>query len=189
MTSLTGIVLAGGGGSRMGRPKALLSTSDGEPWLARATALLRAAGCDRVVVVLGAEAGRAATLVPAAAVVVIADEWAIGMSESLRAGLAAATGDAALVTLVDLPGLPLSVVQRVLTEPIEGNALRQAVFDGRPGHPVLIGREHWLPAADSLNGDHGARSYLVANGVTEVECGDLFDGHDVDSTTDWNSRQ
>ncbi|MCU1412778.1 MAG: hypothetical protein JWN80_118, partial [Microbacteriaceae bacterium] len=35
-------------------------------------------------------------------------------------------------------------------------------------------------AGDSLSGDRGARDYLVANGVVEVECGDLFDGHDID---------
>jgi CTP:molybdopterin cytidylyltransferase MocA len=58
--------------------------------------------------------------------------------------------------------------------------LRQAVFGGRPGHPVLIGREHWTAVADALAGDRGARGYLVAHGVDEVECGDLFDGHDID---------
>jgi CTP:molybdopterin cytidylyltransferase MocA len=184
MSSLTGIVLAAGAGSRMGRPKALLSDPDGEPWLAKATALLRTVGCYRVVVVLGAEAERAAVLVPATAEVVVADRWAAGMSESLRVGLAAASGDAALITLVDLPGLPLAVVRRVLRDDPAADSLRQAVFGGRPGHPVLIGRNHWEPVSRMLAGDRGARGYLVANGVEEIESTDLFDGGDVDRVTD-----
>ena len=181
MTSVTGIVLAAGSGSRMGQPKAMLRTADGEPWLALATSVLEAAGCDRVLVVLGAEAERAAALAPPSVEVIVAERWASGMSESLRAGLGAATGAAALVTLVDLPGLPIEVARRVLGADVAAESLRQAVFDGRPGHPVLIGRTHWEPVLRTLEGDHGARGYLVANGVEEIECGDLFDGRDVDS--------
>ena len=59
--------------------------------------------------------------------------------------------------------------------------LARAVFDGRPGHPVLIARHHWTPAAATLSGDRGARAYLDAHGVVDVECGDLYDGHDVDT--------
>lgn len=180
MTTVTGIVLAAGAGSRMGRPKALIRTSDGEPWLARAASLLRSAGCDRVLVVLGSRAEEAMVLVPAGVDVVVADRWADGMGESLRAGLAAADGEAALVTLVDLPDLPLAVIRRVLDGTVDATTLRQAVFEARPGHPVLIGRDHWAAVAATLAGDRGARGYLVASGVVEVECGDLFDGHDID---------
>ena len=176
MTSLTGIVLAAGSGARMGTPKALLRTADGRPWLSIATSLLRSAGCDPVLVVLGA----AIVDVPAGAVTVIAKDWADGMSASLRAGLRSASGDAVLVSLVDLPELPLDVVKRVVAAPIDGATLRQAVFEGRPGHPVLIGRDHWAAVAEGLSGDSGARDYLVEHGVHEIECGDLFDGHDID---------
>jgi CTP:molybdopterin cytidylyltransferase MocA len=176
MATLTGIVLAAGAGTRMGTPKALMRTADDVPWLAVAVQLLRAAGCDRVLVVLGA----AIVDVPPGADAVLAADWAEGMSASLRAGLAAASGDAAVITLVDLPELPLGVVQRLVAGSVDGDTLRQAVFEGRPGHPVLIGRDHWSAVIASLSGDRGARSYLIAHGATEIECGDLFDGHDVD---------
>lgn len=181
MTELTGIVLAAGAGTRMGRPKALLRTADGEPWVARSAKLLRAAGCARVIVVLGARATEAATLVPAGNEIVVAENWAAGMGESLRAGLAGAVGDAALITLVDLPELPLAVASRMLAPPPDQHTLRQAVFHGRPGHPVLIGRAHWPGVASVLAGDRGARDYLRVHRVVEVECGDLFDGRDVDT--------
>ena len=167
--AVTGIVLAAGAGTRAGGPKALR-----EGWLAQACATLLDGGCSRVVVVLGA-APDAPIPVDARITSVVAADWADGLSHSLRAGLDTATGSAALVTLVDLPGLPASVVQRVLAA---GGALRQAVFDGRPGHPVFLSEAHWnLP----LSGDRGARGYLVKHGATLVECGDLWHGLDVDS--------
>ena len=180
MTTLTGIVLAAGAGSRLGRPKALMRTADGEPWVARAAGLLRAAGCNRVLVLLGAAAAEATDLVPPDMDLLVVDNWAEGMGVSLRQALAAARGDAAVITLVDLPDLPLAVMSRVLLQPIDDNTLIQATFAGKPGHPVVIGRSHWAGVSSTLVGDRGARDYLVAHGVVEVECGDLFDGHDID---------
>lgn len=188
MTSpfLSGIVLAAGAGSRWGGPKALARTPGGEPWLARAVHVLLDGGCDGVVVVLGAGAETARPLVPddARVATVVATAWASGISASLRAGLAACGDDprstAALVTLVDLPDLPAEVVRRVARRPVDVGVLRQAVHDGRPGHPVLLGRTHWVPLLGELAGDSGARAYLAAHGAEHVECGDLFDGADVD---------
>ena len=196
--AVTGVVLAAGAGTRMGRPKALLRTPSGEPWVAVACRLMLDAGCDRVVVVLGASAPEAALLIPADARVdsVVNPDWEDGMSSSLRAGLAASSGDGALVTVVDMPALPGAVAARVLERGLgtpvgDGRApaaataeptrsLVRAVFGGRPGHPVFIGNAHWAPLSATLTGDRGARGYLDAHGVAEVECGDLYDGHDVD---------
>ncbi|MBC7591513.1 MAG: nucleotidyltransferase family protein, partial [Salinibacterium sp.] len=36
------------------------------------------------------------------------------------------------------------------------------------------------PASASLDGDTGARRYLVRHGVQEMECSDLWDGVDRD---------
>lgn len=186
MATVHGIVLAAGAGSRMGRPKALMREADGSSWLGLATDLLRGAGSSAVTIVLGARADEARALVPDGAGVTVAAEWQAGLSASLRSGLAVAAGTdavAVLVTLVDLPSLPVSVARRVVAGLVAPGSLRQAVFAGRPGHPVLIGREHWAPLASALAGDRGARPYLVANAVVAVECGDLASGVDVDSLT------
>jgi len=186
-----GLLLAAGAGTRMGRPKALLVDDDGVPWLARAVSALREGGCDEVVVVLGAAADEARSLVPEGATVVVADDWAEGMSASLRAGLLAleeGDADAALVSLVDLPDVTGAVVRRVLAAGADRAALIRTTYDGRPGHPVVLGREHWLGVRAAAVGDAGARDYLAHHALVEVECGDLASGRDVDRPPSGGSR-
>ena len=80
----------------MGRPKALVRADDGEPWLLRGVRALRDGGCEGVEVVLGAAAEQALPLLAGAGIgVVVAADWAAGMSASLRAGLAAVETPAA----------------------------------------------------------------------------------------------
>jgi len=166
-----GIVLAAGAGTRFGGPKVLVPG-----WLDRATTTLLDGGCDRVVVVLGASLDVAPPTTPRITHVT-ADDWANGLSASLRRGLGEADGDDALITLVDLPGLPVSVVERILAA---AGPLRQAVFAGRPGHPAFVAASQQRALADTLTGDTGARAYLEANSALEVECEDLWDGLDID---------
>ncbi|GAA3668919.1 nucleotidyltransferase family protein [Nocardioides ginsengisoli] len=177
-----GLLLAAGAGSRMGMPKALVRDDAGVSWLTRSVAVLRAGGCAAVTVVLGAAADEAAALLAGdddVAVVRSAD-WASGMGASLAAGLtslADVDADAALVHLVDLPDVTAEVVARVLAA---GAPLARASYDGKPGHPVLLGREHWAGVIESAAGDQGARAYLASREVLLVECGDLATGVDVD---------
>jgi CTP:molybdopterin cytidylyltransferase MocA len=180
-----GLLLAAGAGRRMGMPKALVSDDAGS-WLVRGVATLRDGGCARVSVVLGAEADRARPLLDGLDVsVVVAADWAEGMGASLRAGLRSLAGsadDGVVVSLVDLPDLVPEVVARVVASAVgDPAALARAAYAGRPGHPVLLGRDHWSGVVDSAVGDQGARAYLAPRQVTLVECGDLASGHDVDS--------
>jgi CTP:molybdopterin cytidylyltransferase MocA len=188
MSRILGLVLAAGEGRRMGMPKALVRGVDGVPWSVLAVRTLLTAGCDAVLVVLGAEADAARALLPddSRVRVVVARAWAGGLGSSLRAGLLAAAedtdeADALLVTLVDLPGLPVVAVDRVIGDDPGRSSLRRAVFDDRPGHPVLIGRDHWDALAGSLSGDRGAGAYLTKAGARPVQCEDLWDGEDRDA--------
>jgi CTP:molybdopterin cytidylyltransferase MocA len=168
----------------MGRPKALVVGDDGTPWLVAALGRLHDGGCRHVTVVLGAAADAAATLVDGAHVhVVVAADWAEGMSASLRTGLASldASADAALVTLVDLPDVTADVIGRVAAAADGPDVLARAAYEGTPGHPVLIGRDHWAGVIATATGDQGARDYLKPREVVLVECGDLATGRDVDT--------
>ena len=169
----------------MGRPKALVRDVDGTSWLQHAVEVLRDGGCDGVTVVLGAGADEAVRLLDGLGVdVVVAHEWAEGMSASLRSGLASlknSDAEAAVVTLVDLPDLTAAVVRRVLSEREGDEALARASYHGRPGHPVVLGRAHWAGVVEGASGDAGARDYLADHETALVECGDLASGVDVDS--------
>lgn len=179
-----GLLLAAGAGSRMGTPKALVTDPDGTPWLTRSVGVLLDGGCDAVTVVLGAAVEEALPLLPAGPVeTVVAHDWSDGMSASLRAGVAAAAAgpaDAVVITLVDLPDVGTDVVRRVIEAGAGASTLARATYDGRPGHPVVIGRDHWADVLVTVDGDAGARDYLASHDVVLVECGDLATGRDVD---------
>ncbi|MCQ4206323.1 nucleotidyltransferase family protein [Streptomyces longispororuber] len=187
---VVGLLLAAGGGRRLGgRPKALLPHR-GRPLVEHAVRMLRAGGCDRVHVVLGAAAGDVRARAELAGCVLVENpEWADGMGSSLRAGLgslADSGAGAALVLLVDQPGIGAAVVGRVREAYRSTGSLAAAAYDGERGHPVLFGRDHWAGIAASASGDRGARAYLKEHAaeVELVECGDVADAYDIDTAAD-----
>lgn len=196
VSDVVGLLLAAGAGRRMGGPKGLLRDPDGTPWVVRSARALLDGGCARVVVVTGASGPDVAALAASVAGVrtVPADDWAEGMGASLRAGLAAlgagtdvgtAAGPdvAAVVGLVDTPGVTADVVARLVARARAGgpDGLARAAFGGVPGHPVALGRAHWDGVLAVARGDAGAREYLRGRDVALVECGDVGHGEDVDA--------
>jgi nicotine blue oxidoreductase len=183
---IAGLLLAAGAGRRMGTPKALVRDPDGVAWVVRAARVLTTSGCSPVVVVVGAAAEAVrAELSGEPAQVVEATNWAEGMGASLRAGLTALQSEAGqpeavVVVPVDVPGLTEAVVRRVSAGAGE-EMLARATYGGMPGHPVVIGRDHWAGVIAVARGDEGARGYLRGRSVVEVECSDLGDGADVDT--------
>jgi CTP:molybdopterin cytidylyltransferase MocA len=171
-----GVLLAAGAGTRYGSPKVLAQQGE---WLRSAVSALTDGGCDDVVVVLGA----AVVEVPPPARAVVAKDWATGLSASLRAGLGAiGEPDIVVLHLVDTPDVGADVVARVLgAAASSASGLARAVYDGRPGHPVVIGLEHVPALASTLHGDEGGRAFLSGrDDVLAVECGDLATGADID---------
>ncbi|MFE9116123.1 NTP transferase domain-containing protein [Streptomyces sp. NPDC007172] len=199
----TGLLLAAGGGRRLGgRPKALLPHR-GRPLVENAVRVLREGGCRTVYVVLGAAAEEVRVRADLAGCVLIDNpDWSEGMGSSLRAGLEAlgkaeAEGGqdggarAALVSLVDQPGIGAEAVARVLAAHRSGDSLAAASYDGKRGHPVLFGRERWADIAASATGDRGARAYLKAHEaeIELVECGDVAEPYDIDTEADLSRLQ
>ncbi|WP_328460629.1 nucleotidyltransferase family protein [Actinoplanes sp. NBC_00393] len=177
-----GLVLAAGEGKRYGMPKALAKHGD-RLLVQHAAETLRAAGCERRIVVLGAAADEVRAAAPDLPETVVNPDWATGMASSLKAGLAALAGTpaiAAVILLVDMPGVTAEAVRRIL-----GHAARDALVMGgygdRRGHPVLLGRDHWDGVARTATGDRGARDYLRTHDVRVVPVGDVADDHDIDT--------
>ncbi|MEU0474924.1 nucleotidyltransferase family protein [Streptomyces olivaceus] len=191
---VVGLLLAAGGGRRLGgRPKALLEHR-GQPLVEHAVAALRAAGCARVHVVLGARADdvRARAALDDC-VLVDNPEWEQGMGSSLRAGLASLAGTragtgagAALVSLVDQPGIGAPAMARVRSGYRDERSLVSAAYAGVRGHPVLLGAAHWAGVAATATGDRGARAYLREHEaeIALVECGDVARPYDIDTEAD-----
>ncbi|MET7454575.1 nucleotidyltransferase family protein [Streptomyces sp. NPDC005574] len=187
---VAGLLLAAGGGRRLGgRPKALLEHR-GRPLVEHAAAVLRTAGCTRVHVVLGAQADAVRERADLGGYVLVDNpRWEQGMGGSLRAGLDSLTGTgvrAALVCLVDQPGIGPEAVGRVLAACEGEDSLVSAAYDGVRGHPVLFGAAHWAGVAKAATGDRGARAYLKehAGAITLVECADVARPYDIDTKAD-----
>jgi CTP:molybdopterin cytidylyltransferase MocA len=196
-TSVAGVLLAAGEGSRFGRPKALVEL-EGQTLAERGVALLRAGGADPILVVTGA-----ARIQLSGTHAVYNEEWRSGMGSSLRAALRAldpareeesdrtsgappADVGAAVVALADQPLVGPEAVARLIAAYRVGASVAVAAYDGKPRNPVLVAREHWPEVIAAATGDAGARAFLRARPdlVTLVECGDTGSPDDIDTPAD-----
>jgi CTP:molybdopterin cytidylyltransferase MocA len=190
-TTVAGVLLAAGEGSRFGQPKALVELN-GQTLAERGVGLLRAGGADPILVVTGAvplELDRTLT--------VDNPQWRTGMGSSLRAALQAlseaARGPemgtdigAVVVALADQPLVGAEAVARLIAAYRGGASVAVAAYDGQPRNPVLLAREHWPEVIATATGDQGARTFLRTRPelVTLVECGDTGRPDDIDTPAD-----
>lgn len=181
------MILAAGGARRFGGGK-LLATLDGRPLLDHAVSAMRKAGSvERIVVVLGADAGQVRAGAHFGGVeVVVAEDWDNGIAASLRRGIVAlADCETILLTLGDQPLITAEAIDATyeqLRSAAEAPAAR-ATYDGAPGHPVAI-RSELFDEIRALEGDTGAQALLECEGVVTFEAGELCRPDDVDTTED-----
>jgi molybdenum cofactor cytidylyltransferase len=181
---IAAVVLAAGSGSRFGGAKQLAEL-DGKPLLEHALRAVEAVpAIDRIVVVLGARADEIRVGVDfGSAEVVVCADWEEGQAASLRCGIDAIDGARAVVLLLgDMPRLTPPVIARFadLGGQHGSEARARAVYDGVPGHPVVLGSAYFAALA-GLSGDRGARDVLKKIGAYPIECGDLCSPADVDT--------
>ena len=181
---ICGLILAAGEGTRFGPESKLLADLGGRPVVEYAIAVqCHVPELERVVIVLGAHAQQVLEAVELMrAEPVICPDWQEGQAASLRYGMSLLIGQAGasrvLVTLGDEPLIGSSTVARFVNEP----AGTRALWHGRPGHPVVLGREH-LDAIRELAGDRGARELL--GDAVGIECAEMGGaGMDIDTTED-----
>jgi CTP:molybdopterin cytidylyltransferase MocA len=183
-TTVAGVLLAAGEGSRFGRPKALIEV-DGRTLAERGADLFRSGGADPILIVTGAAPVR----LPGTQAVDNPD-WRTGMGSSLRAGLRALAGrqdvSAVVVALADQPLVGPDAVARLIAAYRAGASVAVAAYDGQPRNPVLLARQHWPEVIATATGDTGARAFLRARAdlVTLVECGDTGRPDDIDTPAD-----
>ena len=183
---IAAIVLAAGLSSRMGRNK-LLVELNGKPLLRHAVEAAAKSAADPVIVVTGNESGKVADALAGLEVrTVVNPDYALGLSTSLRAGIAALPGDCdgALVLLGDMPGVSSALLDRMIAafSPADNRAIVVASHGGKRGNPVLWARR-FFPEILMLEGDSGAKPLIAANGelVCEVEAADDGPLADIDT--------
>ncbi len=181
------IILAAGASRRMGQPKLLL-TYKGVPLLRCAVDAAVGAGCDEVIVVLGADADRYAPLLASAPVHVAENPgYAEGLSSSIRVGVEALSENiqAAVLMLADQPFIDAAVVRRLVeVYRSSGKRIVACQYGTVHGVPTLFDRALFLELL-LLEGDQGARQVIKTypKHVATVEI-PLQAASDVDTPTD-----
>ena len=177
-----GLILAAGAGRRFGGTKQLADLR-GRPLLEYAIeAMLAVPALDPVLVVLGHAADEILERVDfGEAEVVVCEEWERGQASSLRQRhrRAAPTRTPRSITLGDQPFITPQVIAGALDQLGGCDAVR-ATYDGKPGHPVVLGRRV-MDAVGELEGDVGARDLLARFRVRDWEAGHLCSAADIDT--------
>ncbi len=186
---LTGLILAAGESSRMGKDKALLAYR-GQTFLEHIVATLREAGIEGVAVVLGhhAEEIQRATKLSGAQIVINQD-YLRGQTSSLQAGLRAIEKEdvsGVVLCLVDHPVVSAEVIRKLLTAHQSSRApVIIPTYEGKRGHPVVMTRELFGELL-ALKPDQGAntvvRKYRAQTHLIEVaDAGVLVDVDDAEA--------
>lgn len=181
---IAAIVLAAGRSTRMGADNKLLADVGGRPMLRWATEAVLASRAGPLIVVIGHEAaGISAALAGLDASIALNADFALGLSTSLKAGIAAVPAgcDGALVLLGDMPRIEAAHLDRLIAAFAPG-AIVVPVHQGRQGNPVLWPRGRF-PELMGLEGDAGAKRVIAAHrdAVREVEMGTTAILADVDT--------
>jgi molybdenum cofactor cytidylyltransferase len=162
--SVTGLVLAAGGSTRLGRPKQLLPVGDGTLLDATLSAVRRC-GLDQVVVTLGGAADKvAATVDLTGCTVVRNDAYGAGCSSSIAAALPRIdpTAEGVVLFLGDQPLVAPATVA-ALVDRARGEDLAVCSYDDGLGHPFWLGRGLFDRLA-TLHGDKAVWKLVDAAG-------------------------
>ncbi|MEZ5169820.1 MAG: nucleotidyltransferase family protein [Acidimicrobiia bacterium] len=183
-------ILAAGAGSRFdGEVPKVLAGLGGRTLLSRALGAALSSRCAPVVAVVPPappDIADAAATQPGVTVLTNPDP-ARGLSSSLVCAIHHVSGladvSALCVGLGDQPLLDAAAYDRLIEAHRTGADLAVATYEGRRGHPVLLGRGSWAEAA-ALGGDRGARALLDTGDPTEVACDGAGRPDDVDTPAD-----
>ncbi|MFC0810674.1 NTP transferase domain-containing protein [Paracoccus panacisoli] len=161
-----GLLLAAGHSRRWGKGDKLLADWRGAPLVAHAAAALAAVPlAHRLAVVRSAEvAAVIAARMPGCRIVTVTGPE---MSDSLRAGVAAAAAlgvSRLLVTLGDMPEVTPATLHRILSAAGDGAAAAAHGPEARPGPPACL-PARLFPAVAGLSGDQGAGGLLARAGA------------------------
>lgn len=163
--SISVILLAAGGSTRLGRPKQLLKIGS--------TTLIRklaeealASRADEVIVVVGAESQSVCQELKGLSLKIVENKnWENGLSSTIRIGLEAVSEecDAALLMLCDQPYVGRYLLDQIIECSESKGVLVVACEYGQTvGIPALFSRT-LFPELMKLRGDSGAKSLILSH--------------------------
>lgn len=174
--SVAAVILAAGSSTRLGEPKQLVQLG-GERLLERAVRTAREAGLSPIFVVVGARAAEiTAQCDLREAQVVRCERWADGMSQALRAGIAAVEDTNAASAVVLTSDMPFVTAAHLQALSRRHKDLRASGYDGRKGVPAHFPRGVFREL-QQLEGDNGARELLKS--AVAIDLGE--DALDIDT--------
>jgi len=187
--TIAALVLAAGRSRRMAPHNKLLVTDKaGKTMIARVVDNVLSSNARPILVVTGHMAEQVEQSLGGRPVrYVHAEDYAQGLAESLKAGIAAVPPDsaAAIVCLGDMPLVTGRMIDRLLAayDPTEGRRIVLPTFRGKQGNPMLWDRS-FFPEILGIAGDSGARFLLgkYLEQVAEVEMADDAVLRDFDTT-------
>lgn len=184
----TGLVLAAGGSSRLGRPKQLLDYH-GRTLLDATLQTARRCGFDQLIVALGGAGDDVRVTVDLSGCDVVDNvHYTTGCSSSIVAALAAidARAEALVLLLGDQPGVEPSSVDALRAAAVSADAaLAVCRYDDGRGHPFWFARSLFADLAD-LHGDKAVWKLLESGRYAVAEA--VIDGAvpiDVDTWADY----
>jgi molybdenum cofactor cytidylyltransferase len=186
---IAAVILAAGRSRRMApHNKLLVTDKSGKPMIARVVDNVLSSNARPILVVTGHMAEQVEAALGSRPVrFVHAQDYAEGLSASLKAGIAAVPPEcaAAIVCLGDMPLVTGRMIDRLLAmyDADEGRLIALPTFRGKQGNPMLWDRR-FFPEILEISGDSGAR-FLVgkhAESVVELEMADDAVLRDFDTT-------
>lgn len=187
---VTGIILAAGKASRMGKTKQLLPFRD-RTILECVVESALASSLERVIVVLGHQAEVLESLLKGREVTTVINSlYDKGQSTSLKAGLMEVSEDtdAVLFLLGDQPLVTPQTINDILSayQASPGSPIVCPVYQGKRGNPVLFSRETF-PRLRTLSEDRGARPLFeeYAGRILPVPAVDPSIHFDIDTEEDY----
>lgn len=160
------ILLAACNSTRMGAAKQLLDFG-GKPLLQHAIETAQASGCDRVIVVLGANESEIRPALTGLDVeIVVNDRWAEGMGTSIQAGLQALEDrgiGGAILALSDQPFVTSDFLRGLVKRHCQsGQPIVAAQYSDTAGVPVFFARQAF-PLLMALKPAQGCKGVILGN--------------------------
>jgi len=171
--NVAAIILAAGRSTRMGGPNKLLAELEGKTLVRTVTEQALASKASSVIVVTGHQAEQIEKELQGLNVTFVRNpDFALGLSSSVKSGVAATPKDAdgAVICLGDMPLISAHLIDRLIEAfaPDKGSLIAVPVSDGRRGNPVLWSRRFFSELM-ALDGDIGARHLIARHGDAVAE--------------------